>query len=606
MRRNWYGRFGVLGLLAMGLVGNTGWLPSVSAMDESVALVADKETKASFDATHTEVKPLVPKRDGKSGQLHTFKLTSEGHIVAGVTFGQSYLQVYSPDHELIREVPTDFPVTAISIEPAGTFLIGGGGQIARLSATGEVLKKSQAPHMVGQSAEEAKQKMIDAYKKQMEEAREIYSQQIEMIQEQIDRLVKKQEEKGDKFSKRDQSRLDSLKEQLTQYNMIVEQQFSAEIDEESLKYMLESQTRIPSLATSGDDVFVAVSTGRGYEIWRTDPNFENATKVIEDLSGCCGQFDFSAANGHLFLAENTKFQVGIYDRDGKQLSGFGERAGSSEAGFGSCCNPMNVICTSSGDILTAESSIGKIKRFNQAGELVSVVGKARIGGGCKHVALGFDESRNRYYVQYEDKNSICVLMPHGEAEVAMAEVNKNRQAAVLETAKLDGSWERVKGEEKPAAKAEAAAEIEAAAETEAAAQVQGAVIIGNAGESFSMEEYMAARTDFHVLTFESATKKLKCEFAAAKGQQAGIVAQLLGGGETGERSPVTYTLVPQTLADGQVQVDLEDGSGLIEFEMIAKLEGDTLTVTFVDPYSPNAKPLTFKRAAVNTSTSTGE
>lgn len=594
MRRNWFGRFGVVGLLAMGLVGSIGTQPCVLAFDDSTAPVVDKDTKTSFDATHTEVKPLVPKREGKSGQLHTFKLTPEGNIVAGVTFDQNYVQVYSPDHELIREVPTDFPVTAISVEPSGTYLIGGGGQIARLSANGEVLKQSPAPHMVGQSAEEAKQKMIDAYKKQMEEAREIYKQQIDQIQEQIDRLVKKQEEKGDKFSKRDQSRLDSLKEQLTQYKTIVEQQFSAEIDEESLKYMLESQTRIPSLATSGDDVFVAVSTGRGYEIWRTNSNFENATMVIADLSGCCGQFDFYAANGQLFLAENTKFQVGIYDRDGKQLSGFGERAGSSEAGFGSCCNPMNVICTSAGEILTAESSIGKIKRFNQAGELVGVVGKARIGGGCKHVALGFDESRNRYYVQYEDKNSICVLMPHSEAEVVMAEVNKNRQAAALETAKLDGNWERVKGEEKPAANADAAE------------QPQGGVIIGNAGESFSMEEYMAARTDFQVLSFDSATKKLKCEFAAAKGQQAGIVAQLLGGGETGERTPVTYSLVPQTLTGGQIQMDLEDGSGLIEFEMIAKLDGDTLTVTFVDPYSPNGKPLTFKRAAVNTSASTGE
>jgi hypothetical protein len=590
MRCQWLGRFGVLAVIAIGL-GNVGL--SVRGADDSEAKVVATQANSSFDATHTEVLPLLPKHDGKTGQLHTFKLTADGHIVAGVTFDREYLQVYSPDQKLVREIPLEFPATAISIEPSGNYLIGGGGKIARLSPNGDVLKSGPAPHMAGQSAEEATAKMLAEYKKQMEETREIYTQQIERIQEQVEKLVKKQEEKGDAFSKRDQSRLDSLKEQLTQYEMIVEQQFSAEIDESTLQYMIESQTRIPSLATSGDDIFVAVSTGRGYEIWRADQNFENSVKVVEDLSGCCGQFDFYAANGQLFLAENTKFQVGIYDRDGKQLSGFGERAGSSDAGFGSCCNPMNVICTSSGDILTAESSIGKIKRFNQAGELVSVVGKARIGGGCKHVALGFDESRNRYYVQYQDKNSICVLMPHAEAEVAMAEVNKSRQQAVQESAKLAGRWERVRGEEKPAEKVEAA-------------EGNPAVIIGNDGETFSMEEYMAARTDFQFLTFDTAKKKLTCEFAAAKTDQPGILAQLFGSNESGERSPASYTTVPQSLMDGQLQMDLEDASGLIELEMQTRLSGDVLTVTFVDPYSPNAKPMTFKRAAENTSTTTGE
>lgn len=591
MRCNWFGGCGVLAMLVFGCFG----LGSRCHAEDGVsAAIVSEQPKSEFDATHTEVKPLVPKHNGAAGRLHTFKLTPDGHIIAGVTFDRDYVQVYSPDLELIREIPIEFQATAISIEPSGTFLIGGGGQIARLSTSGEVLKSSQAPHLAGQSAEEAKEKMIAEYKKQMEQTREIYNQQIEQIQKQIDKLTKKQEEKGDAFSKRDQSRLDSLKEQLTQYETIVEQQFSVEINEDTLKYMLESQTRIPSLAASGDDVFVAVSTGRGYEIWRVDSNFENATKVIEDLSGCCGQFDFYAANGNLYLAENTKFQVGIYDRDGKHLNGFGERAGSSEAGFGSCCNPMNVVCTSTGEILTAESSIGKIKRFNQEGELVGVVGKARIGGGCKHVALGFDESRNRYYVQYEDKNSICVLMPNAEAEVIMAEANKNRQAASAEVVKLAGRWERVKRDDKPAKK------------DEAAAGEAGAVIIGNDGESFSMEEYMAARTDFQFLTFDAAAKNLQCEFAKAKEGQAGAIAQFFGGGETGERAPMNYVAVPQSITDGKILMDLEDQSGLIAFEMQAKLEGETLTVTFVDPYSPNLKPLTFQRAADPTSTKAGE
>ncbi len=44
------------------------------------------------------------------------------------------------------------------------------------------------------------------------------------------------------------------------------------------------------------------------------------------LGGCCGQMDIQCDDEHLLVAENTKFEVGIYDRDGKRLSGFGQRA----------------------------------------------------------------------------------------------------------------------------------------------------------------------------------------------------------------------------------------------------------------------------------------
>ncbi len=574
-------------------------IASATAAISTLELVSDDEakpaldTKPSLEATHTEVKPLVPMKDGNTGRLHTFKLAPNGELVAGVTFDRDYLQVYSPELKLVREIPLEFPATAIAIEASGNYVIGGGGKVARISATGEVLVEGPAPHLSGQSAEEAKEKLVAEYKKQMEEVREVYSQQTERIKEQIERLEKKKEEKGDDFAKRDQTRLESLSQQLEQYETIIEQQFSIEIDDDTLRYMLDSQTRIPSLTVSGDDVFVAVSTGRGYAIWRVDSNLENGTKVIENLSGCCGQFDFYAMNDKLFLAENTKFQVGIYDRDGKHLNGFGSRAGADEAGFGSCCNPMNVICTSEGDILTAESSIGKIKRFNQAGELVSVVGKARIGGGCKHVALGFDESRNRYYIQYQDKNKICILLPNEEAEAVMGEINAQRKEAAAQLTKLDGRWERVKAEEK------------AAEDDESQAAASGSTVVTASGE-FSMEDYMAMQTDFSTLTFNSAGQSLRGEFAAANDQGGGILAQLFGGGENAQRPPVKYTTVPQSFADGQLKMDLEDESGLISHELLAKVSGDTLTVTFLSEYSNSAKPLVFQRPAVNTSTESGE
>ena len=101
---------------------------------------------------------------------------------------------------------------------------------------------------------------------------------------------------------------------------------------------------------------------------------------------------------------------------------------------------MNVRCCDNGDILTAESSIGTIKRFSKDGELLGVVGKAKIGGGCKHVALGFDARRDRYYMMNIDKDHICVLVPNAEApdltsDEVMAKTARNGLGE-----KLVGEW----------------------------------------------------------------------------------------------------------------------------------------------------------------------
>jgi hypothetical protein len=101
---------------------------------------------------------------------------------------------------------------------------------------------------------------------------------------------------------------------------------------------------------------------------------------------------------------------------------------------------MNVRCCDNGDILTAESSIGTIKRFNKNGELVGIVGKAKIGGGCKHVALGFDSKRDRYYMMNVDKSHICVLVPNAEAPEITADEALAKEARDGLGRKLVGEW----------------------------------------------------------------------------------------------------------------------------------------------------------------------
>lgn len=583
---------------------------------EADKATADESEKKVFVSTHIEGAPLVPKRNEKTGQLHTFKLTPSGNIVAGVRFENEVLQVYSPDFELLQEVSLQFPATAIAVTANGDFVIGGNGRIGLISATGELMREAPAPHLSGESAEEAKLKYIAAYKEQMAGMRKMYEEQMETMKTQIERLQARKDEKGDDFSKREQSRLDSLTSQLDAYREMIEQQFDAEISDEQLNYMLESRQRIPSIAVSGDDVFVAVSASRGYEIWRTDANFENGAMIIDKLSGCCGQFDFYAQGENLFLAENSQFQVGIYDRDGNRLSAFGRRGEQDETGFGSCCNPMNVICTANGEILTAESSIGKIKRFNRDGELLTYVGKARIGGGCKHVALGFDESRNRYYIQNQDKNQISVLVAGEDAESLMAATKAARAEADAAMKRLDGKWKRVEANEAGEKTGEKNSETDDAGTTTSnqgvdfdfaivdngstnakIVQIDNAELADDGDDNDFFFVYMAIRTSFGELDFDSQRQNLNCKIAVSdndKGKLAKL-AQMMGDGIPQDNSSVSYKLVPQRFQDGILTADLENSEGLIEFELTVKFTDEGIVVTIKDDFQPNGKSMVFKR-----------
>ena len=97
-----------------------------------------------------------------------------------------------------------------------------------------------------------------------------------------------------------------------------------EISETDIAQMMAARTRITALAVTEKDIFVCV-TGNGYEVWRSNHDFQEPTKVLDRLSGCCGQMDIQASGDQLFVAANTKFQVAVHDRDGVPVSSFGKR-----------------------------------------------------------------------------------------------------------------------------------------------------------------------------------------------------------------------------------------------------------------------------------------
>lgn len=400
-----------------------------------------------LEPTHRQVEVLKPMRGNETLTLNSFALDRDGNIVAAVAPQRSmsrgtnpgspdnprgWLQVYSPERKLLREIPLTFVPTALAIVPGGQYLAAGEGQIFRYDAEGKVLERTSIFTLLNVDQDKLRKEVVEDHKRDQQQYASSRATQLQAMRDQVARLEAKPQAER---TARDNARMQSIKAMI--------QSLSASGDELSpqrIESMLQYRLRVPSLSATADGVVMTLARNRGYEVWRTGLKFENARRIIGDLRGCCGQMDMVTAGERVITAENTKFRVGIYNLEGQIQGTFGERYREGNNGFGSCCNPMNVLCCPNGDIITAESSIGHIKRFSSDGKLLAVIGRARIGGGCKHVSLGFDEKRDRYYVQYQDMNQICVMLPAKEAAPLVAEQDRLLKEADTAALKFVGKW----------------------------------------------------------------------------------------------------------------------------------------------------------------------
>jgi len=413
---------------------------------------AEKE----FTSTHKQARVIKPTHEGKPIVLNTFCLDKEGRLLACVggdnveyvlnddgsqeaktNVAAKLLQVYSPDGELIRSIELPFTPTAVNQAPDGAIFVAGNGKVARLGDDWKITRTADSPH-IGDT-ETFKQRAQEGAKKQVEEMTETFREQVTNIEGRIKKLKEKPEAE---LTERDKKRMATYEEQKGLYEEQLKSIEEAYSQMFSGEQMLTQKMGITALAVTSKDIFLCCNAleGYGYEVWRMTHEFSEPKKVVSELGGCCGQCDIQATESHLVLAENTKFKVALLDRDGERLTDFGKGDRKAVDGFGSCCNPMNVRCCDNGDILTAESSIGTIKRFNKEGELIGVVGKAKIGGGCKHVAVAFDEKRDRYYMMNVDKSHICVMVPNAEAPEITPDEALAKEAREGLGKKLVGEW----------------------------------------------------------------------------------------------------------------------------------------------------------------------
>ncbi|NOY79978.1 MAG: hypothetical protein GXP31_03130 [Kiritimatiellaeota bacterium] len=168
---------------------------------------------------------------------------------------------------------------------------------------------------------------------------------------------------------------------------------------------------ITGLTRSGRDLFLACRVRLTYSVYRVPDDLSGAKEILQGLRGCCGQLDIAASRRRLLVGENTRHQVGVYDRDGRLQKRWGSASRSDPAGFGGCCNPMNLCVTPDGSVYTSEATLGRIKRYDLNGRLRQVIGKASIPSGCRRVTVRVGPKRRRVYVLDNQNQRVHVLEP---------------------------------------------------------------------------------------------------------------------------------------------------------------------------------------------------
>ncbi|RIK73275.1 MAG: hypothetical protein DCC67_18090 [Planctomycetota bacterium] len=337
--------------------------------------------------------------------LNSFCLTADGRILAACGEGPGEVRVFRGDGSYVESWEVPVRPDAINVGSDGHVYIAGGGQLLRLDGSGKVLHRSESPHAAQllNSKDQLRQEIIEQHKQMAGQ----FTQQIERYEKLIADLEEKiaaTKEKGEEPSKADARRLESFGQMKKQFEEMAEQYGGKELTEEEIdqqvKSSLDYKLRVASISEAGGDVYLATcaAAGYGFCVWKLDHDFQQGKVIVSDLRGCCGQMDVQCCDAGIFVAENARHRVACYDKDGKLTQAWGQQARTGLDGFGSCCNPMNVALGADGSIYTAESELGRVKRFNPEGELVDLVGKVDIVPGCKKVAIAVDKTGDNVFM----------------------------------------------------------------------------------------------------------------------------------------------------------------------------------------------------------------
>ncbi|MCX7048314.1 MAG: hypothetical protein NTX50_22870 [Candidatus Sumerlaeota bacterium] len=156
-----------------------------------------------------------------------------------------------------------------------------------------------------------------------------------------------------------------------------------------------------------NDLFVTTRSNRGYGVYRSDTDLGEAKKIIDGLSGCCGQMDVTWGGGNLYVAENGYKRIVRYDRDGKKLDQIVKDNRKDPDWFGGCCNPKNICIAPNGDIFASESE-GRIRRLKADGSCAAEIARVK-AEGCLRVTVAASKDGSRVYMLDSQHNTIRVI-----------------------------------------------------------------------------------------------------------------------------------------------------------------------------------------------------
>ncbi|MBI1249209.1 hypothetical protein GC197_15360 [bacterium] len=399
------------------IVGTCGLL--LASIVASSLLAQDPEEPINIDdqATHQQVKLIeIP----KESKVNAFCLNANGQILAACGIGPGEIRVMDANGELIKSWDVSIKPEAINAAADGTILVAGNGKLMRFSPEGKLLKEADSPQMADLNEHEedlrkeaetqvnrppvSYEAIIKSYQnmiKQLEEKQkkeDLNEQEIRLLQvlpdhiAQMEERQKAQEEK--KKIEKDQPKPDN----------------TAKI-EKALQTLKSRKLRVASISTDGKHVYVATpaAVGYTYNVWQTNPDFTDGKLIVSELRGCCGQMDVQACASGIYVAENSRHRVARFQPDGELVTTWGKRDRTGADGFTSCCNPMNVCFNKAGDVYTAESNTGRIKRFAADGTFKEYVGDVKLVPGCKNVSIAVSPDNDTVYMLDITRNHIVVM-----------------------------------------------------------------------------------------------------------------------------------------------------------------------------------------------------
>lgn len=393
--------------------------PTVTAEDSP-------ELKAALDALSELSKPSAPAvptthelgspihiSSSDNLALRTICLDAKGNLIvalglpksaasgmksgAGAVMGE--VRILSPDGKKLHSWTLDFVPQSAAVSPQGTIFVGGGAKVSEYAADGKLIRSSGSPQISLVKSKEAEVRTEFAASQKSTRGR--YDEMIA--------TAKKAEERESDETRRKTlvMRREAIEKIAKQSDENFDAQFAA---------YLEGKFGVNGLAVTEKDVYVACRSTIGYSfaIWRMGRDLKDGVPIVKDLSGCCGQLGIGCCGKDLYVAENSRFRVRRFDREGREISSWGKKESrTSNDGFGSCCNPMNLWFSPEGDVYTSESSVGRLRRYKPSGEFVAELGSAKVSPGCKNVSIGVSASGDRAYMADIDRNQIFVFRRKG-------------------------------------------------------------------------------------------------------------------------------------------------------------------------------------------------